>query len=91
MQIGPESMNDGAKKYLKHFGIGFTFMCAGTGMSLIGLPVLPQILFLASVIYVLLVLLGLWCRIGPFAYIGKLYIHSAGITEAPSKNRWPDA
>lgn len=91
MKIGPDSMNKGSKEYLKHFAIGFALMCVGTGLSIFEVPVLPQICLFGSLGYVLLIFLGLMARIGPFAYIGKLYIKGAGIAEAPPKNRWPDA
>jgi Ca2+/Na+ antiporter len=85
-------MNRGSKQWLKHFTIGFTLMCAGTALAMIRAPALQiQIVFAGSIIYIVLVVLGLMARVGPFAYIGKLYIKDSGIVERPRENRWPDA
>ena len=91
MKCWPDNMNRGSKEWLKHFSIGFALMCIGTVLAMFEMVALVQIFFLASIIYIVLVVLGLMARIGPFAYIGKLYIEDAGITETPRKNRWPDA
>ena len=82
------SLNRGSQAYLKHFVGAFAAMGAGSMLAILNVPAIPNFLMFGALIYMVLLTCGLLLRVGPFAYIGRLYVRSAGEQGARSKSPW---
>ena len=81
-------MNRGSQTYLRHFFGALAMMVAGMLLGLLHVPILPSIMLFGSFVYVIVLTAGLVLQIGPFRYVGKLYVQSPEPEDGRTKQPW---
>jgi len=81
-------LNRGSLAYVRNFFGGLSSILLGAILGGFGLRLLSNVLTFGGFAYVIVATIGFLFRVGPFSYIGKLYVRGMAEQGARSKQPW---